>query len=173
MYFDAFDDNPPTTEEIEYLLVDFTDLINSDEDIENAVAELGLNEYGVYDVHAFLALALYLSGTTSSPNHTLRLRSRCFAKCSCCFYLRPATHFCFDTLSVCPVCCFCRSTHPTVTLKTLLFIVDADLLVCYDDVRATILSITKQNVLVALKFGLPIEGLITSTNFFLPQCKPF
>lgn len=173
MYFDAFDDNPPTIEEVEYLLVNFTDLIKSNENVENAVNELDLNNHGIYDAHAFSTLALYLSAANFSSNHILCMQSWCFANCFRCLYLRPTTLFCFDNLSISPVCCLCLSTYPTVMVKLLVIIVDVDLQVFYEDVKATILIFIKENVSVALKFGLSREGLITSTNLIIPQSTSF
>lgn len=68
MFYDAFDKNLPTIEETECLLLDSNDLVKSNEDAQNNVDELGINEYGIYDVHAFQALAFYLSTVGFSPN---------------------------------------------------------------------------------------------------------
>lgn len=76
MVYNFFDKSLPTIGKMKYPLVDSTNLVKSSDDVQNDVDELGLDGYEIYDIHAFQALALYLSTAILSTNDILCCRSR-------------------------------------------------------------------------------------------------
>lgn len=163
IYFDICNNSVPTTEECEAY---FTIYFDRECNVRRAIRRLGLGERDIVDQNLFSALGRFFQ---SKDNPVLtECMMLCTAKCCRCKVLRPTQNFLVhgdNTLS--PNCCTCR-TAPLVNtnVRRAFYMIDIDS--CEYATLDKLIQVHTENVSVAKRLNIPVEGLIWSSNFSNP-----
>lgn len=133
--------------------------------------KLWLDGFCFFGIYAFETLLSYLNGTnpdfqTMFSDHAVNVfRTDLDAA------LFDIPRILSECESLSAICSLCQSNSPVTSLIKFLYVIDVDLLMCYDGIRARPLSILNPIWSLASRFKLPVEGPVTSRVLTLSQRK--